>query len=77
MLILACVIASDALGWYHVAMCILAFTGGLLTLYTMDVSRQVKHQPDYLAPCDIGERVSCTATLKAPSSALVLGVSNT
>ena len=56
---------------------VLAAIGALLSIYLMDVDRQVATKPGYAAACDLGERISTTETLKAPSSALAFGVRNT
>merc|ERR1740130_889637 len=42
----------------------------------IDVNRQYAEHPNYTTSCDLGDRVSCTATMATPSNALVFGIRN-
>ena len=64
-------------GCNRVSSGVLAAIGALLSIYLMDVDRQVATKPGYAAACDLGERISTTETLKAPSCSLAFGVRNT
>lgn len=77
LLVLFCLFLAGISGMFDVALAVVALIGALMTLYLMDVDRQLAHSRDYLATCDLAERVSCTEALKAPSASLVLRLRNT
>jgi len=75
-LILLCLVAGDWLGWYAQALGVVSVVGALISMYMIDVNRQYVEHPNYTTSCDLGDRVSCTATMATPSNALVFGIRN-